>query len=239
MSGIPMLEAKLRATADRNGVEFMLVGAIGLVVIMLFVNLRGTAITIVEIFLASAMLVAIFVGFLKSQQPYFSLYITEQELRYVHKYGAWPLSIVNFHSSGIPKVQQGVETLELNAVGIKLNDIDAFLLNLTPRLAGKLLIEQRHIFLQAVKMHCENGNCPSEWLIEETVFRSKAGKEYTGLMAMFANRMDNLKTVTGYDLLIPATALDRDIWQFSVMLNRWKLNPKEVVKALLEEQTTY
>lgn len=75
-----MLEAKLRATADRNGVEFMLVGAIGLIVIMLFVNLRGTAITIVEIFLASAMLVAIFVGFLKSQQPYFSLYFTEQEL---------------------------------------------------------------------------------------------------------------------------------------------------------------
>ncbi|PCK31423.1 DUF2982 domain-containing protein [Pseudoalteromonas piscicida] len=234
-----MLEAKLRATANRHGVEFMLVGAIGLVVIMVFVNLRGTPITILEIFIASAMLLAIFIGFLKSQQPFFSLYFTEQEFRYVHKYGAWSLSIVNFHSSGIPKVQQGLETLELNTVGIKLNDIDEFLINLTPRLAGKLLIEQRHIFLQAVKMNCENGNCPSEWLIEETHYRSKAGLEYTGLMAMFANRMDNLKTVTGYDLLVPATALDRDIWQFSVMLNRWKLNPKEVVKALLEEQTTY
>ncbi|GEK09400.1 DUF2982 domain-containing protein [Pseudoalteromonas sp. McH1-7] len=234
-----MLEAKLRATANRHGAEFMLVGAIGLVVIMLFVNLRGTPISIIEIFLASAMLVAIFIGFLKSQQPYFSLCFNEQEFSYVHKYGAWSLPIVNFHSSGIPSVQQGIETLELNTVGIKLNDIDAFLINLTPRLAGKLLIEQRHIFLQAVKIHCENGNCPSEWLIEDTSYRSKAGKEYTGLMAMFANRMDNLKTVTGYDLLLPATALDRDIWQFSAMLNRWKLNPKEVVNALLEEHTTH
>lgn len=233
-----MLEAKIRATADRHGAEFMLVGGIGLVVIMLFVNLRGTGITILEIFLASAMLAAIFIGFLKSQQPYYSLYLTKHTVRYVHKYGYWCIGHENLHSCGIPKAHQGLETLELNAVGIKLNSIDEFLTDLTPRLAGKLLIEQRHIFLQAVKMHCENGNCPSEWLIEETTYRSKAGVEYTGLMAMFANRMDNLRTVTGYDLLVPAAALDRDIWRFSALLNRWKLNPEKVVKTLIEESTT-
>ena len=63
-------------------------------------------------------------------------------------------------------------------------------------------------------------------------------RENTGLIAMFANRMHNLKTLTGYDLLLPANVLDRDIWRFSNLLNRWKMNPEQVVENLLKEVAT-
>ncbi|WP_440054999.1 DUF2982 domain-containing protein [Pseudoalteromonas sp. T1lg65] len=230
-----MDEVKLRALTRKHGLEFMLIGGIVLIVLMVFVKLRPTPISILEIIIASAMLVLLLVGFLKSQQPYFSLTLSPRNFSYIHKYGSWSVTHHNFHSSGIPKVQQGIETLELNAVGIKLNDIDDFLSGLTPRLAGKLLIEQRHIFLQAVKMNCKTGNCPTEWLVEDTQFKSPSGIKYTGLLAMFANRMNNFKTLTGYHLIVPSSELDRDIWQFSTMLNRWKLDPSKVVRDMLEK----
>ncbi|MBD1582064.1 DUF2982 domain-containing protein [Pseudoalteromonas sp. S16_S37] len=229
-------QAKIRALANRHSVEFMLVGAISLSVIMLFVALRSTPISIVEILFSAAALLAILLGFLKSQQPYYSLAIDNKEICYIHQFGMWYVQHDNFRSAGVPSVSQGLEILELNAVGIKLKNIDVFLNGLSPRLAGKLLIEQRYIFLQAVKIHCKNGNCPSEWLVEPNDYRSPSGAQYTGLIAMFANRMHNLKTLTGYDLLLPATVLDRDIWHFSTLLNRWKLNPDEVVELLLESK---
>ncbi|WP_105166848.1 DUF2982 domain-containing protein [Pseudoalteromonas sp. T1lg23B] len=227
-------QAKLRATANRHGMEFMLVGAICLAVIMTFVALRSTPISIVEILLSSMAVMAILLGFLKSQQPFYSLLIDNKEICYIHRFGNMHIEVDNFHSAGIPSVTQGLEILELNAVGIKLNNIDTFLHDLSPRLAGKLLIEQRYIFLQAVKIYCKNGNCPPEWLVEPSDYRSASGNVYTGLIAMFANRMHNLKALTGYDLLLPANVLDRDIWHFSTLLNRWKLNPDEVVGSLLE-----
>lgn len=232
------MQAKLRAQANRHSIEFMIVGGISLAVIMIFVSLRSSEISILEIALTSSAIVAILIGFLKSQQPYYSILLDAQQIIYVHKFGQWQIGIHNLHSCGIPQAGETFELLELNAVGIKLISIDEFLEALSPRLAGKLLIEQRHIFLQAVKMHCKNGNCPSEWLIEPDEFKSDSGQTYTGLIAMFANRMHNLKTLTGYDLLLPANVLDRDIWRFSTLLNRWKLSPEQVVKNLLEEQAT-
>ncbi|MBQ4811995.1 hypothetical protein A7985_16990 [Pseudoalteromonas luteoviolacea] len=233
-----MHKVSLRAQANRHSIEFMLAGAVCLAIIMVFVTLRATPPTILELAFSAAAICSILLGFLKSQQPYFSIELSTEALNYVHKFGVMRVSHANFHSSGVPFVTQGVENLELNAVGIKLNSIDEFLAELTPRLAGKLLIEQRHIFLQAVKIHCANGNCPSEWLIEETSYQSPKGRNYTGLMAMFANRMQNLKTVTGYDLILPANVLDRDIWQFANILNHWKTNPEKVVKDLHDEVAT-
>ena len=196
-----MLCLKLRSQGSKNGIEILLVGAFGLVFIMLVNLLRPDVISIFEIFLVSVSLVAIFIGFLKTQEPFYSLIITERLLTYHHKYGSWSLNRENFHHSGIPKVEQGLEYLELNAVGIKLNDTDDFLMDISPRLAGKLLIEQRHLFMQVVQKHCKNGNCPSEWLVEDNNYTSLNGRKFNGLIAMFANRMRHLQQLTGYDLL--------------------------------------
>ncbi|KAA1152739.1 DUF2982 domain-containing protein [Pseudoalteromonas sp. FUC4] len=224
-------EVRYRAQGARNGIEVLAVGAIGLVFIMLFNLLRPGEISILEIFLVSLCIAAIFIGFLKTQEPYYSLLISESELVYCHKYGAWSMSRSNFHHSGIPKVEDGLDYLELNAVGVKVNDIDEFLTNFAPRIAGKLLIEQRNLFMQVVQKHCKNGNCPSEWLIEDTQYTSHKGVNYTGLIAMFANRTKHLQLLTGYDLLLPASVLDRDIWAFSANLNKWKREPRQFIAS--------
>ena len=222
---------KFRAQGARNAIEAIVVGAIGLVFIMLFNLLRPGEISILEIFLVSLCLVAIFIGFLKSQEPYHSLILSESELVYCHKYGAWCMPHSNFHHSGIPKVEDGFDYLELNAVGVKVNDIDDFLSSIAPRIAGKLLIEQRNLFMQVVQKNCKNGNCPSEWLIEETQYTSPKGFSYTGLIAMFANRAKHLELLTGYNLLLPASVLETDIWSFSADLNKWKRAPERFIAS--------
>ncbi|NMF48427.1 DUF2982 domain-containing protein [Pseudoalteromonas arctica] len=222
---------KFRAQGARNAIEVLAIGAIGLAFIMLFNILRPGEISILEVFLVSLCLAAIFIGFLKTQEPYHSLILSESELVYCHKYGAWYMPHSNFHHSGIPKVEDGFDYLELNAVGVKVNDIDEFLTSIAPRIAGKLLIEQRNLFMQVVQKHCKNGNCPSEWLIEDTHYTSHKGISYTGLIAMFANRTKHLRLLTGYDLLLPASVLDRDIWTFSANLNKWKREPSQFIAS--------
>ncbi|NMR24456.1 DUF2982 domain-containing protein [Pseudoalteromonas sp. NEC-BIFX-2020_015] len=228
---------KLRAQGACHGIEILLVGAFGVIFIMLFNLLRPGEISIVEIFLISMSIAAVFVGFLKTQEPFYSLIIAEQYLRYEHKYGYWALTHANFNHAGIPKTDQTLEKLELNAVGIKLNDTDEFLLQLSPRIAGKLLIEQRHLFMQAVQKHCKNGNCPSEWLSEDNFYTSTNGRNFNGLIAMFANRMRHLQQLTGYDLLLPASVLDRNIWDFCQSLNTWKRNPRVFIESQLKAKS--
>ena len=230
------LALKLRAQGAKNGIEVLLVGAVGLTFIMLVNLLRPTEISILEIFLVSACCAAIFVGFLKTQEPYYSLIITSQALTYNHKYGYWCLLPSNIQKVGVPEVEQGFDSLALNAVGIKLKSSDEFLMQLAPRIAGKLLIEQRNLFMQAVQKHCKNGHCPSEWLVEDNYYVSKDGNHFDGLLAMFANRMQHLQLLTGYDLLLPASVLDRSVWDFSYCLEHWRKDPDSFMKDHLPHE---
>jgi len=61
---------KYRAQGARYAIEILIVGAVGLAFIMLFNLLRPGEISILEIFLVSLCIAAIFVGFLKTQEPY-------------------------------------------------------------------------------------------------------------------------------------------------------------------------
>ena len=83
---------KYRAQGARNGMEVLITGAIGLVFIMGFNLLRPGEISIIEIFLVSVCIAAIFVGFLKTQEPFYSLILSESSLIYKHKYGYWSLA---------------------------------------------------------------------------------------------------------------------------------------------------
>ena len=228
----------LRANANRYSIEFMLVGGIAIAVIMLFVTLRATPISVLEIALTTTAIMAVILGFLKSREPFYTFQLDNEKITYYHKVGSWGVELNNLSQVGVPVVTDGFEQSELNAVGLKLKNEALFLDALHPRLACKLLIEQRHIFLQAVKMHCKSGSCPSKWLVEPSEFQAGSGQIYTGLIAMFANRMQNLHTLTGYHLLLPANVLDRDLWHFSNLLNHWRLNPEMVVQELLDKQAT-
>ncbi|MEO2280411.1 DUF2982 domain-containing protein [Pseudoalteromonas pernae] len=232
----PFRGAKIRAHGARFGTQTLLISGVSLVVLVTFIQLRPGEIWLAEIFLLSAALVGMLVGYLKLHEPFFSLFLDNHKLSYNHKYGWWQLNAKNLERVGVPNIHQFEQTIDLNVVGLRLRDEDEFLQRLSPRLAGRLLVEQRHYLMQAIKAYCHDGKeCPPHWLVEDTEYTSKNGYKYTGLLAMFANRMNNLNFLTGYDILIPASVLDRDIWEFSYLLHRWQQDPEHTVRKLNEE----
>ncbi|MFY8274109.1 DUF2982 domain-containing protein [Pseudoalteromonas sp. SSDWG2] len=235
----PYSGAKIRALGARFGKETLLLSIAGLLVLSLFVQFAPGQVSLVAIFLLTTAIVGIIIGYLKIREPFFSLFLDNQKLSYNHKYGWWQIDVHNIAKVGVPHITVQAQQIDLNVVGITLKDEDAFLKRLSPRLAGRLLVEQRHYLMQAIKAYCQDGKeCPAHWLVEDTEYTSTSGYGYTGLLAMFANRMNNLKFLTGYDILLPASALDRDIWAFSYLLHRWQLDPEHTVATLREELNT-
>ncbi|MNT81027.1 hypothetical protein D3C72_2205730 [compost metagenome] len=100
---------------------------------------------------------------------------------------------------------------------------------ITPRLAVRLLTEQRAVLLQAInseRPECLSGGCGAsllgEGLLEESRFRSPSGQRYEGVIAMLGNRMVRLRDLLGYDLLVPDNSLDRAPAEFIRLLNQYR-----------------
>ena len=84
---------------------------------------------------------------------------------------------------------------------------------ITPRLAVRLLTEQRAVLMQAMRSErsdCPTGGCGSgllgEGLLEESRFCSPAGQRYEGVIAMLGNRMARLRICWGTICWCPTTA---------------------------------
>ncbi|MDM5129634.1 DUF2982 domain-containing protein [Aeromonas piscicola] len=171
----------------------------------------------------------IFIGSLKLVEPHFSLSLCHDCLQYHHKYGGWILKWRNIQRIDQPRIHLGWDLVALPYIGLKIKDYDDFLTLITPRLAVRLLTEQRAVLLQALRSErqdCANGGCGDAFqgggLLEESHFRSPSGQRYEGVIAMLANRMTRLRDLLGYDLLVPDNSLDRD--------------PAEFVRLLLQYQ---
>ncbi len=72
----------LRANANRYSIEFMLVGGIAIAVIMLFVTLRATPISVLEIALTTTAIMAVILGFLKSREPFYTFKLVKEKITY-------------------------------------------------------------------------------------------------------------------------------------------------------------
>nr|WP_303809884.1 DUF2982 domain-containing protein [Aeromonas media] len=176
----------------------------------------------------------ILVGALKLAEPHFSLSLCQDCLQYHHKYGGWILKWRNIQRIDQPRIHLGWDLVPLPYIGLKIKDYDDFLTLITPRLAVRLLTEQRAVLLQAIsseRLDCLTGGCGSgllgegllgEGLLEESRFRSPSGQQYDGVIAMLGNRMARLRDLLGYDLLVPDNSLDRPPADFVHLLNQYQ-----------------
>lgn len=234
--------ARFRAQSAEHGPAILSISGVALVLFVAYLVFKPTPIYTAEIFILSAALVGVLIGYLKLREPVYSLYLDNEKLSYNHKYGWWQVKASNVDKVGCVEVfsVKHQQMMALDVVGISLKNPDEFLQLLSPRLAGRLLVEQRHFMMQAIKAHCANGGqCKDEWLVEPTDFCSKNGESYTGLLAMFGNRMNHLKQLTGYDVLLSASALDRDISSFQYLLHRWVQDPTLTVERLVMTHHQY
>lgn len=159
-----------------------------------------------------------FIGIIKILEPNTSFILSKQSILYQHKYGKWllPWSAI----ANVCRISEivGIEKLPLPYVGIRLNEIDSLIATISPRLASRLIHEQRpliHFALQHQLLTLEQAT------INFTSFKHK-NTEITGPTAAFLHQSMHLKNAFGYHIYLPESALDRTCTEFSILLNQCK-----------------
>ncbi|WP_343841474.1 DUF2982 domain-containing protein [Bowmanella denitrificans] len=206
----------IRAGAKRNGFSLCLFGLLGLLLSALWLSFLPDWLKLAGIFLTSASLVTILVGWLKVREPVHSFELSRTSLKYLHRFGSWQIEWHNIQRVGVPRVRRGLEHQNMELVGIRIKDYEPLLNNLSPRLASNILMQQRPLLLQGED--CPSGQCYSETLLENDRYRAPGGREYTGILAMFAHRMTRIREVLGYDLFVYGSELDRSESDFVALL---------------------
>ena len=212
----------IRAQAKSGGLFSMMVGGLFVILGSIVLLWLPDWLRLAGIFILSGGFVGMLIGWFKLREPEHSMELTKSSIHYNHRNGEWVLNWENIVRVDIPKIYRNMQHEPLAMIGIKIWDYDEFMDTISPRLMNNILSEQRALLIQTFKEQYKDGRASleqySDYLIEDTAFTSESGRQYTGLQAMFTNRMKRLRDGLGYDLYINSTELDRDVESFVTLL---------------------
>lgn len=208
----------IRAASKRNGITTTLIGVGLLLLAFLVITVLPNVLFLPGVFIASAGIVGLVMGWFKIREPNYSLEITPEGIRYIHRNGEWRVDWDNVQRIDAPRVTRGIEVKDLEMVGFRLKRMEPIVDSISPRLATNILMEQRPLLLQNPDEKCVTGNCASADLLEDDQFKLPDGRLLRGVQAMFASRMSKLRERLGYDLFIAAAELDRPVNDFVALL---------------------
>jgi hypothetical protein len=163
-------------------------------------------------------LIMILIGILKFSEPDISYQLTRQYLAFYHRNGKWSIKWDNIVRIGTINSYIHGDLVKLPYIGIKLKNINSVVNTISPRLANKLIHEQKELLILAAK---NREITLTEGLISFEPYKLN-GKTYKGPIAAWLYRTKQLNNVYGYDLFIPETSFDRDLDEFYNLLNQCK-----------------
>ncbi|UAA38567.1 DUF2982 domain-containing protein [Paraneptunicella aestuarii] len=212
----------IRAQSKGGGLTSIAIGGVALILGTMVLSWLPVELRLMGIFIICGGLVAILIGWFKLREPDHSLHLSRQEMRYHHRHGQWYLHWDNIQRFDVPSVYVDLQHHPLAVVGIRVKSYEPVLETMSPRLMNNIMTEQRSLLLQAIKEQMKTQNDYNDHLLEDDRYTSESGKLYTGLQAMFANRMTKLRETLGYDLFINVAELDRSTEEFVQLLRECK-----------------
>jgi len=164
-------------------------------------------------------IVIIFIGLLKYSEPKHSFILTPQKLSFAHRYGHWQLNWQQISYIRQVSETQGFQYHQLPYIGFRLNQLTDVAANISPRLASRLIHEQRPLLAFCLRYQLIT---TEEAVINFDAYtvtnNNQAALTITGPVAAFLHHSETLYRALGYHLYIPASALDRDIDEFVALL---------------------
>lgn len=222
MSGNSQLQQDviyIKSRAAGNGITSLLIAAILLAIGALAIYVLPANMFLLGVLILSGSIVSLVIGAYKLQEPKYSMEISKKHILYRNRKGSWIIDWDNIRRIDVPRLQRGLEHIDLELIGIRMKQPLLFMDNASPRLITYLLMEQRPLLVQAARQNdCQTGQCYGDDLIEDTKFKLDDGQVITGVNAMFANRMNKLNTALGYDVYIPVNDVDREPHEFVQLL---------------------
>jgi len=209
-----------RSRSGQGGGVLLLSSGLVMIVLILLLAIRPELTSMQGwVLLFMLLLLAIFVGYSKITEPYYAVELNEHGVCYHHRRGSW---LLPWRALSFARVPELATVGELNFVSFKVTHYPDFLAHLPLRLAVKLLIEQRHLLIAALRQNCPTGTCPSEMILESTDVHIGPIR-YHGVLAMFAHRMRHLSVLLGAELFIPADCLPVTPAEFCRRVNQSRL----------------
>ena len=175
------------------------------------------------IFTSLAAFVVFISGITKWLEPAFSFTLTPKNLTYHHRCGDYQLLWRDIKHISELEMTVGVERQSLPYIAISLHSLDAIVDTISPRLANKLIHEQKSLLIW----------CVQRYLVEMEDITMKfepfklQDRVITGPIAEFLHHCTTLHQALGYHLVIPTTALDRDTMAFSQLLKQCQISAKQ------------
>lgn len=216
-------QINIKALSKRNGLTVTLasMSVFALVVLVSGIDLLGKLPTY---FLVVLSLAGVFVGLMKLREPEYSIVLNEEGIKYQHARGSWQVLWQDIQRVDVPTIDHGLDKKSLPYVALRLKSQRHLLDQISPRLASYLVTEQRELAIAALQQdfedwQCKDGTCPSEILYRFEDYKVE-DKVYRGLIAMLGHRLATLREKLGYDLYIPASAIDREPEAFVRLLRQ-------------------
>ncbi|MFT5790320.1 MAG: hypothetical protein ACI8SJ_002449 [Shewanella sp.] len=210
----------IKPVNKRNGLTLTFAGVIGLITgISLFIN--GSHLFAPGIVCFAFGAISAVLGVSKLLEPEVTLSIDADGIRYFHRRGDVKIAWVNIQRFDQPRVIQGLETLTLPYIGIKLKLIGPILDCISLRLAAGLLTEQRPLLMTASAQDEDLSTLENQMSEEFTPFIEDDSR-YKGVLAMFGHRCRILGSHLGFHLYIATDALDRPAEEFMALLREYQ-----------------
>lgn len=150
-----------------------------------------------------------------------SFTLTFMHLQYHGAKGGWVLQWRNIQSIGQVQLNQQGWYENTSWWGIKLKDYEPFIATTSPKMAVKMLLEDKGLLISAYQHQEHNTKELDELLFDDNEFIGKTGKTYTGMQAMLANRMRANREYFDFDILISDANLDRPVDEFVGLTRRY------------------
>lgn len=200
--------------AKRNGLVIAMMGG-SLLLITLLCHALFSEFPVAFLLAGSGFsLVTLAVGIGKLIEPPASLIMNPRDIAYQHRKGRWQISWDEIQRIGIPTISHGTERIEVPVIGFRLRSYDALLRNIDMRMAVHLLLEQRQLLVVALRAEKPDLEDFTPYFDVPSKFKTDSETRYDGVLASFAQRMQHMRELLGYDLFISDTALDRPAEEF-------------------------
>ena len=208
---------KIKAQANHHGWFLIFIGGIAILIILVLSHYFWRELRLVLIYLILLTLVIILTGILKRLEPRYSLILTPQNIRYFHKAGDWHLSWQQIQNINPVKETCGLTRVELPYIGIRLYDVESLVNQISPRLANRLIHEQKTLIAFAIINQLFT---LEQSQLNFSPYQLRSGKLVKGPLAAFLHHSKILYTGFGFHLFIPESSMDRDLNKFFQLLKQ-------------------
>ena len=208
---------KIKAQSNHHALFLMLVALIITLATLVFSQGYWRQFHLVIIFIYLSALVIFITGLAKYLEPKYSLCLNPTGIKYQHRYGHWIIDWQQIQRISLINETSGLTRIQLPYIGIRLINLSTLANQISPRLANRLIHEQKPLVAFAVSQNL----LPLEQaLLSFDPFILTSGEILTGPLAAFLHHSTALHQALGYHLFIPETAIDRDLNEFCTLLTQ-------------------